>query len=611
MSVSEEKRLFRLTPVVWILSGLLLSFSLLFYLWASSGSNRPADPPYSGNFPPALESKTLNELAQLVAAVRQNPKAPALPVTQGPLLKQVPRPVYVGLRAGGRLVASEWAEGSNWEKNLTDALQNALRWVPPLYADDIDSVEICLTHSFKELPELDDDLRFHQGLLGLEIEFGRAFTRIDPLRMLSENLSFQRALNNFLVKNNQDPKATPRERLRLRTFQAYQILVRFEPQPRAIEMVRGNTPMADLVSHAEVESLTDELARWLVRQVDEEGGIPYLIFPGYNETSNRNNMMARQFLATWALGQLATREPTLERKEAFRRNFRHNLLTYFRTDGQTAGLPEPNGRLGLGGLALFGLAMQEDEALPGYNFLFPLVNAGIMEMWNPETGAFRSYKHPVEKDYNQNFYPGEALLYWSVLLEKNPDPELLAKFKKSFHYYRKFHRDERNPAFIPWHTQAYYKVWKLDRDEELKDFIFEMNDWLLDMVLWEKAEFPDFRGQFWNPEHPEYGGSPHVSSTAVYLEGLTVAFKLAVEENDQARQKSYREAILKGLRSLVLHQFRDEVDMFYVINPERVRGGLRTTVYNNILRCDNGPHALMALLRVREFFGAEHYRFGE
>ena len=47
-------------------------------------------------------------------------------------------------------------------------------------------------------------------------------------------------------------------------------------------------------------------------------------------------------------------------------------------------------------------------------------------------------------------------------------------------------------------------------------------------------------------------------------------------------------------------QFADDIDMFYVSKRDRVFGGLRTTVYDNQIRCDNVQHTLMATLKILE-----------
>jgi hypothetical protein len=192
-------------------------------------------------------------------------------------------------------------------------------------------------------------------------------------------------------------------------------------------------------------------------------------------------------------------------------------------------------------------------------------------------------------------------LLWATLYSQNKDEALLAQFMKSFEFYQAWHLDEgipnrRNPAFIPWHTQAYYMVWSHTKSAALKDFIFAMNDWLLPIQEWQGTRYPDTKGRFHDSTRPF--GPPHASATGVYLEGLVDAYARAKQVGDTSRMESYATAIRRALRSSMQLQFSDDVDMFYVNNRGPVFGGLRTTVYNNEIRCDNVQHTLMGTQKV-------------
>jgi hypothetical protein len=178
---------------------------------------------------------------------------------------------------------------------------------------------------------------------------------------------------------------------------------------------------------------------------------------------------------------------------------------------------------------------------------------------------------------------------------------------RSFRYYRKWHLEprHRNPAFIPWHTQAYFIVFEQTHDRELADFIFEMNDWLVPFQQWPTPDHPEFAGRFYDPNKPY--GPPHASSTGVYMEGLIDAFELARQLGDEARATRYARTISRGIRSLMQLAFRDEADLYYAVNPEQVIGGVRTTCYNNVIRIDNVQHNLLALLKIVTCFEAHHY----
>ena len=62
-----------------------------------------------------------------------------------------------------------------------------------------------------------------------------------------------------------------------------------------------------------------------------------------------------------------------------------------------------------------------------------------------------------------------------------------------------------------------------------------------------------------------------------------------------------------GLRSAMQLAFRNDVDMFYVAERDRVKGGLRTTVFNNKIRVDNVQHVLMAVQKIIRAFEPEDF----
>ena len=78
--------------------------------------------------------------------------------------------------------------------------------------------------------------------------------------------------------------------------------------------------------------------------------------------------------------------------------------------------------------------------------------------------------------------------------------------------------------------------------------------------------------------------------------GLAAAYDLALQVEDEERTQRYETAIWWGIRSLRQLQFRNAADLFYISRPEAVHGGLRTTVYDNVIRVDNVQHGMMALI---------------
>ena len=166
----------------------------------------------------------------------------------------------------------------------------------------------------------------------------------------------------------------------------------------------------------------------------------------------------------------------------------------------------------------------------------------------------------------------------------------------TFERCRARHYQARNPAFVPWHTQACASLFVQTRRREFADFVFEISDWLLPMQQWDGLP-PDLRGRFYDPQRPEFG-PPHAASTGAYLEGLADALALARMSADGARAATYERVIARGLRSLRQLQFRGPRDAFYISRKQRVMGALRTEAYDNAVRIDSAAHALAAAVKL-------------
>ena len=306
-------------------------------------------------------------------------------------------------------------------------------------------------------------------------------------------------------------------------------------------------------------------------------------------------------MATVALGRIARRSGQAADAEAARRNLAYTLGKYYaRAEG--VGTIILDGKAKLGAMALAALAVLEfrEAGLIGaetHQEEYDGLCAGVAHLWQTD-GAFRTFLVPAERNDNQNFYPGEALLFWAALHRQTRDPALAGKCLTSFRYYRDWHLAQPNPAFVPWHSQACVMLHEDLGHDDLARFVLDRNDWILEMQQWGGRLHPDFEGRFYNPARPDFG-PPHASSTGVYMEGLADAWRLARRLGDSPRAARYALALRRGLRAIRQLQFRDrEIDAFYISRPEAVMGGLRTEAYNNEIRVDNVQHCLMALLKL-------------
>ncbi len=461
-----------------------------------------------------------------------------------------------------------------------------------------DVVEVCVAGAPREVSPSRFSRSFYnraRGLVGIELEYHGVRARHAPTQMIANNLSFDRARQRFLAQHG-ITRSDFDGNGRLWRFPARQFLV--EVGGDVEELVRGSTmvPASPPVGEDRPAALADGLGTWMLANLAADGGLPYKYWPSRGEDSPADNAI-RRFLATISLARLGEARASTTVRDAARRNLRYNLNRYFQPLGDGRGVVVESTGAKLGAAALAALAILESPARAEFATEFGMLAKGVDSMFDARHG-FRTFFFPASRDgQNWNFYSGEALLFCAeALRRRSASAPPLDKCMKAFEACRDRHREQRNPAFVPWHTQACTALYAVARERRLADWVFEMNDWLLPMQQWDGID-DDVRGRFYDPNRRHFG-PPHASSTAVYCEGLGDAAALAREVGDRARTASYERAVERGMRSLRQLQFRDERDAFYVSRRERVMGALRTTVYDNAVRVDSAGHALAAALKV-------------
>ncbi|MGB1581609.1 MAG: hypothetical protein ACPHER_08885 [Nevskiales bacterium] len=515
--------------------------------------------------------------------------------------------IYLAARRQGRRLAHVWV----YEPSIAAAVQQLkLALDDERDAQSVDVLELVLARDFKNLNPRDRgwSTNIHRGVHGFEIAHEDIIERYAPTYMLSTNRDTRRLIKLFQVQHGLSDQQML-EQVSYRSFQAEQWLIRLGTEPRAQAMERGNTFVpVESVNQDSTKKLAALATQWMQTNLQDNGRMTYKYWPSARQESTSNNMI-RQWMATIALIRAAKhwQDDALMQRAA--NNIDYNLQQFYHEENGH-GLIEFRGKIKLGAVALAALALVEHPQSQRWAKQEAALRRTTDYLWN-DNGMFTTFYKPKGRNDIQNFYPGEALLYWAFLYERDREPERLKRILASFKYYRDWHLNpaNRNPAFIPWHTQAYYKIWQITGNEELKDFIFKTNDWLVDvMQQWEgDVLYRDTLGRFYSASRPY--GPPHVSSTGVYMEGLIDAFELAKAESDVERAERYRKSIIRGLRSVMQLQFDSDLDMFYVpkaLHP-RVYGGMRTTVYNNEIRCDNVQHNLMAVLKILQGFQPQDY----
>ena len=522
-------------------------------------------------------------------------------------LSALPGFVYGELRTSGRHVFNRWAS----ERNIWSSLGKLVQSMRAQAAE-ANELLLCLATLPRHITIANENqwqqvnANINRGLFGYEFRLADTpnhFHRIAPLAFVAENRTLEKLLQTFAEQHGLTFDQAKAGAAIVREFDSEQFHIKLRPEVSAQRLFRGS-PLVPLthITQDSVQELARLLSEYLVRSVHPDGRMTYRYFPSRGSEDRTGDNSVRQWMATRALAASWRRSHNDTLAQVLRRNINYNLGAMYREEGGL-GLIVEGDKVKLGAIALAAMALSESPFAQEYAIQHDRLSTTVRSLWM-ESGQFRTFHRPAERMDNQNFYPGEALLFWSSRIAAG-DGSVIEPFWQSFEFYQRWHMANRNPAFIPWHTQAYWNMWKLTSDERLSRAIFEMNDWLLDIQQWETAPYPDCQGRFYDPHRPF--GPPHASSTGVFLEGLADAYALARRLNDVPRADRYRTVILRGLRSISQLTFKNDSDMFYVSQRDRLRGGVRTCEYDNAVRVDNVQHCLMAIYKVLDVFSAEDF----
>ena len=464
-------------------------------------------------------------------------------------------------------------------------------------------VEACIAHDFWEVPAEQFARVFIQrarGLTGMEIVNRGEVARVSPTSVLARNLRFRRALELQLA----GMAVSTEEFFRtghLRAFSGRQYLLPGDGSGQPVELYRGSMLVSPTrtIDRKRASDLADGIGRWMLCNQRADGSLPYKYWPSRGSHSPADNAI-RRFLATLAMFRLARLRKSSELREAATRNLRYNLGRYFRPTGRDCGVIAEQAGAKLGAAAVAGLAILANPERDEFSGQLMMLSRAIESLADPDLG-FRTFFFPRSRDGdNWNFYSGEALLFWAEAVRHGlPGAPSVERCTAAFRRCQAMHRQRRNPAFVPWHTQACASLFASTGEQEFADFAFEISEWLLPMQQWDSSLPPDLAGRFYDPSRPDFG-PPHAASTGAYLEGLADALALARTTGNDARAARYERALARGLRSLRQLQFRDHRDAFYVSRKRRVLGAVRTEVYDNAIRVDSAAHALLAAVKVLE-----------
>lgn len=324
---------------------------------------------------------------------------------------------------------------------------------------------------------------------------------------------------------------------------------------------------------------------WFLSNADEQKFLQYELDARTGKYSDAVNEL-RKIGALWSIAEIAafTGDDRYDDLiEAGLRYFEQFIMHY---DGFA--YLDVHGKRKLGYNALLIMAILSSEPGEQRQKLAEELADGILHQ-QQEDGSYKTYFFS-NQNTGTDYYPGEASLALATFYEKTGDKRYLEALRKSFPHYRDYWRANRTTAFIPWHTQALVKLHALDPDEEYRDFVFEMNDWILTrQQTAEKNIKEEYIGGFQNAPG---------NSTAGYLEGLNDAYALAMRIGDTQRTQRYGEAIRLGTRFVHSTQYTNS-NLFGLSAPldARILGGVKQSPESPMLRVDYNQHATAAFLK--------------
>ncbi|HDT11804.1 MAG TPA: hypothetical protein ENN58_03605 [bacterium] len=204
-----------------------------------------------------------------------------------------------------------------------------------------------------------------------------------------------------------------------------------------------------------------------------------------------------------------------------------------------------------------------------------------------ENGKLRTDFYRPLRDIDQMYYPGESLLALMRYYKLKKYKPALDTVEKAFPFYRDFwgKKENQDGPFVPWQVRAYHEAWEVTKKKEYADFVFDLTDWMIKRYKPLGREVGHGRAGAFDTQF---------ASTAVYSEGMSQAYALALELKDEKRIESYGRVLKGNLGYLLGLQFKKE-DVYWIKRPEKAIGATGMRPDWNELRLDATYHAISAI----------------
>jgi len=456
--------------------------------------------------------------------------------------------------------------------------------------EEVEDADISFSIFFRKQPvqgtgisELENQIEL--GIHAIEVSKGSKRAYFKESVPISKNYSLKKTLERLCLKAKLDEECYRDPSVEISKYDTLSFTG--DREGNVVDLYRYNTLLnADAIDNVLLRDRTKLAADWFRNNTDKNGMLEYQYGPSDDKYSSDNNHV-RQIATVWSVAVLrnvlddesltpivhATLDRYVKELEC------NSSYCFIRVDDDAK----------LAYNAFMILTLLHAPEYPLADQWMRILAEGILAQQQKD-GSYNTY---FESDRNSgtDFYPGEAMYALMQLYDATGDERYLQSVQKAFPYYRKYWRGNRNTAFIPWHSQAYLLLYRATRDPRVADFVFEMNDWLIDNYQIQQSSRLDYIGGFPKNE-PRY-------STASYLEGINDAYSIAKMAGDPQHVRKYEDSIRIGTRFVLLTQLIPE-NAFYIKNQKRAIGGFRGKLTDNEQRIDYTQHAIFAIMKAME-----------
>ncbi|MBX9653390.1 terpene cyclase/mutase family protein [bacterium] len=385
------------------------------------------------------------------------------------------------------------------------------------------------------------------------------------------------------------------------------LLLAFTMFPRSRSFAEDSLE-TKLVSRDELQARVRAASDWFLAVQNADGSFRYGWEPALDQDLLEESLI-RQAGAAVAVSRCAALMNDDRLESAATRAIEYLLLQTKRAEGKFPTrrsaapyqLVHPVGFSGLLLLAIMEHPSPTEAMRTGASEL-----ANYLRMRQRPDGSIRlsSSDDPAEDDEDDRehpgmpYYPGEALLALAKYESKNQVSPNNQAVRKSRDFYWRVWRRSKEPAFVPWQTAAHAELVSCTKDRASAEFVFEMNDWLIQLQYREDARAGWVGGFAAYVEGEMVAVEPGISS-ASYAESLADALRVARVMKDSVRERKYTEALFGVLRFINQLQYEPAgVSHFVPEYRSKLVGGFRAGLRQGTVRIDFTQHATLAMCNI-------------